>query len=1172
MCSKIAAQANNRHTVIDTSDPLIETAEIDSITLTPSASEQDGGPTPREHISLEDRLIRQNPETPCQRSFSLRKSIEDPMEIQDQSLPRPKKRSVRVGKKSVYGTEDSHGNIFGIATDYCLGDLASTQADNQYLNQRSTTNEWGGDTLVASQAQNFINLNRMSDSKHCEDSLLMPRKRVSPGKRPRGSLSSAQTSDKEPESQYGDNHHEDVASIPMTDLDMAERDQELAPSDLGSDLSSGTILLKTTTVDTDEEARQQHGGVSTPTPEVGISLSQGGPSTPFDYIHEIPWRTVIASESIATRKTWRSPCQEESSLKSRSRKRVKRSRDASLTGPHIYPARAPGIEQREKRIRSRSLSESVDLCRKESETRTSDNLPEAKHTAFMRSRASGQKIKRKFAESIIPTTARTSMRSENSIHPKRSRSLASELPPIPRTDTLHSVAAEDGAFRSDKPQKNMQGEGKVSLSDDDRSSYSLDLEQSDTRTQIIPRKNRIPTSPDISDRPWIRREIPSSKYFPEDTGSLGRVSPMRQPFWIKYMGKLIICFPTNVNPGLYEVEVVARTWLSKADKSDWLIFKIPGLPYLDKPQVPGRLSFSLTTDLRYQIDRSLLEESFTCGPRAMGSSRFGPSPLLRLHSEVLPSEIKREEVYFSPGDMHMSAQRCKVLESLSFEDGNPHNAIVLWLIAEIEKAMFHRRSEDAFAIWFTRLDFTQLRSAMTDILYQQQRSPSVPLKDTSTGPKTIGSNDLSNKANRTDNTTQNDDLSTWANGKIRLVPAYFAGLFTVVDPLKSEDLSKIAWNLDISVTRGINGKLQCRLILEFSSRTPPLLTVDGRDWLPNFATINGKVATQMEWRETEDGDLSLHHVNGLATADTIKIELHFQEHTFAEAHFSQSELRNEFRLPNVVDKVILGGTLTCGLDNTIITLAEPNCEDVFWRTSSLDGGMSTALPKLHLGYTMYMAVGKRGERAAEDLESLPDMQTVLDLASPTPQPGHTDIYDMTNYEGSAIQSQTSLASSSQDGVSSSLADKDDRQGNRATASMATQSAEIDLIEVKPDRTAEPVRQGTARFSFRRLICYLVIAFVLIRFQLRIRNETLIEYDAQGQSEGFPGEMNCAEERHQAIGIEDENDGPMIEAMHGSQRNGDVEVRVADAAQGSGQGGMSWRDMIDHALGWQELDG
>ena len=1036
------------------------------------------------------------------------------MEIQDQSLPRPKNRSVRVGKKSVYGTEDSHGNIFGIATEYCLDDLAATQADNQYLNQRSTTNEWGGDTLVASQAQNFINLNRMSDCKHFEDSLLMPRKRVSPGKRSRGSLDSAQTSDKELEWQYGDNHNEHVASVPVTDLDMAERDQELAPSDLGSDLSSGTILLKPTTLDINGEARQQYGGVSNSTPEVDITLSQGGPSTPFDYLHETPWKTVIASESIATRKTWRSPCQEDSSLKSRSRKRVK-----------------------------------------------------------LRSRASGQNIKRNFAESIIPTTARTSALSENSIHVKRSPSPASELPPMPRTNALHSVAAEDGAFRGDETQKNMQSEAKVSLSDDGRCSSSLDLEQSGTPIQKIHRKNRIPTSPDISDRPWIRREIPSSKYFPEDTGSLGRVSPMRQPFWIKYMGKLIVCFPTNVNPGLYEVEVVARIWLSKADKSDWLIFKIPGLPYLDEPQVPGRLSFSLATDLRYHIDRSLLEESYTCGPRAMGSSRFGPSPLLRLHSAILPSEIKREEVYFSPGDMLMSSQRCKVLESLSFEDGNPHNAIVLWLLAEIKKAMFDHRSEDAFAVWFARLDFAQLKSTMTDILYQQKRSPSVSLKNTSTGPKTMGSNDLSNKANRTDKTTQNDGLSTWANGRIRLVPAYFAGLFTVGDPLKSEDLSKIAWNLDISVTRDINGKLQCRLVLEFSSRTPPLLTVDGRDWLPNFATINGKVATQMEWRETEEGDLSLHHVNGLASADTIKIELHFQEHTFAEAHSSHGiESRHEFRLPNVVDKVILGGTLTCGLDNTIITLAEPNCEDVFWRSNSLDGQMSTALPKLHLGYTMYMTVGKRDERAEEDLESLPDMQTVLDLASPTPQPKYTDIYDMTNYEGSAIQAQTSLASSSQDGVSSSLADEDDRRGQRGTASMAIQSAETDTIEVNPNRTADPVRQGTARFSFRRLICYLVIAFVLIRFQLRIRDETLIEYDAQAQSQDFLDGMDSAEERHQAIGIRDENEGPMIEAMHGSQRDGDVKVQEADAAQGSGSGGMSWRDMIDHALGWQELDG
>ena len=1042
------------------------------------------------------------------------------------------------------------------------------------LNQRLHNNEWGGDTLVASQAQNFINLDRMSGSKHAEESLLVPRKRVSPGKRSRDSLGLTQTFDKELEWQYGDNQDGDVKPFTVTDLDMAEHNQDPAPSDLGSDLSSGTILLKPTTVDIDGKVRQQD-----PTPEVDVTLSQSGPSTSFNRQHEIPWKTTMPSESIAARKPWRSPCQEDFSLKSGSRKRVRRSLDASLTGPRRmsmekHPARALGMEPRERRIRSRSLSQSTDLCRKESEARISDKLSEAKHTAVTLSRASGQKIKRNYAESVVPTTARSSKILEHGIHVKRCPSPASELPPMPRTGTLHSVATPDPAFQSDRTQKNIQKEPKPSLGDSDRYSHSSDLEQSDTPAQSIPQRNRVPTSPDISDRPWIRREIPSSKYFPEDTGSLGRVSPMRQPFWIKYRGKLIVCFPTNVNPGSYEIEVVAKIWLSNADKSDWLTFRIPGLPYLEKPAAPGRMSFSLTTDLVYQIDRSLLEESYTYGPRATGFSRFGHSPLLRLHCEVLPSETQREEVDFSPGDVLMSSRRCKVLESLSFENGNPQNAMVLWLLAEIKKAMFDCRSEDPFAIWFARLDFAQLRSAMTDILYQQKRSPSVSLEDASTRPRIIGSTDFSNKVNPTDKTTQSDELSAWADGKIRLMPAYFAGLFTLGDPLKSEDLSKMAWNLGISVTQGINEKLQCRLILEFPSGTPPLLTVDGRDWLPNFAIINGKVATQMEWRETEDGDLSLHHVNGLATEDTIKIELHFQEHTLAEAVSSHgSESRNEFRLPNVVDKVILGGTLACDLDNTIITLAEPNREDIFWRTDSLDGRMSTALPKLPIGYTMHMAVGKGRERAEEVLDPLPDMQTVLDLASPTPQPRHTKICDMIDDELPAMRSQTSVTSSSQDAGSSSPVNNDDRQGQPNTASITVQPAETDIIEPNTNRTADPVRQGGARFSFGRLMWYLVIISLLIRFQLRLRNETLVEYDTHATSEDFPDGMKSAENQHEvAIGNGDDHDRPMIRAMHESHWDGDVKVREAGAAQGTGQGGMSWRDMIDHALGWQELEG
>ena len=1152
MCSKIAAHPNNRHAVIDTSDSLTETAEIDSITLASSALGQDEGPRPREHISLRDRIIHNNPDAPCQRGVLLRKPAGNPNETLDQSLPRPKNRSVRVGKKSVYGTEDSHGNIFGIAKEYCRSDLAATQDDNQYLNQPAPTNEWGGDTLVASQAQKFIDLDRMPDSKHSEDSLLVPRKRVSPGKRSRGSFSLAQTLDKESGWQHGDCQDEDVTSSPATDLDMAENNQDLAPSDLGSDLSSCTILLKPTKVNLDAAARQQDCSISNPTPEVDITSSQDAPSTAFKGLHKSPWNKVTPAERIATRKSWRSPCQEDFSLKSDSRKRIRRSLDAALTGRQKMSdgkclATARSIQQEEmRRIRSRSLSQPIDLCRKESEARTRDKSTKTKHMEFVLGRASGQKIKGNSAESILPTTARTSTISEDSIDRKCCPPPTSELPPVPQKGTLHGVAVQHRACRSDKSQGNVEEETKVSLSDNDSFSPSLDLDQSDKPVRPIPRKTRVPTSPDISDRPWIRREIPSSKYFPEDVGSPGRAGPMRQPFWIKYRGKLIICFPTNVNPGSYEVEIVSRIWLSKADKSDWLIFRIPGLPYLEKPEAPGRLSFSLTTDLRYQIDRSLLQKSYTCGPLAMGSSRFGPSPLVRLHREVLPSKIGIREDCFSPSDLLIYSRRCKVLESLSLKDGAPHDAMVLWLLEEIKNAMYDRRSEDPFGNWFAKLDLAQLGSAMAHIMHQKQMSPSVSLKDKSPSSKIIGSTDLSNQVNQTDSTTQNDGSSTWANGKISLTPAYFAGLFTAGDPLKSEDLAKVAWNFAISVTRSIDGKVQCRLMLEFPSSERPLLTVDGRDWLPNFATINGKVATQKEWRETEDGDLSLHHVNGPAASDTIKTELHFQEHTFAEAH-SGNASRKKFRLPNVVDKVILGGTLTCSLDNTIITLAEPNCEDVFWRTDSLAGQMSTALPKLHLGYKMYMAVGKGGERAEDDLESLPDMQTVLDLASPTPPPRHSENHDTINSEGPAMRSQTSLASSSQDGV---------------------QSAETDLVELNTNRTAEPVRQGTARVSLRRLMLYLVIAFLLFRFHLRLSHETLMEYDAQAESEQFPDGMDSVEEQHEVIGT----DGAVIEAMHGRQQDGDVGVLEADAAPRSDRGGTSWRDVIDHALGWQQLEG
>lgn len=1204
---QIAAQPNGRHVVIETSTPLVEAAEIDSITPVPPDLQEGPKSISKGAVGLEERILYETPGTPLQKHPVWGKPVKEPGEHREQSIHRRKGRIVHVGERSVYGTEESHEELFGTPSEYLLCNFAELENGRMYPSQLPHTNEWSGDTLVASQAHDFIHAHQGSETGYSDNALIVPRKRASPGRRFQCPVSLDLAFDQKiawiNEDDQGNNNTYSYSRDPI----IAAPNQGSAPSEQGSNLSSSTVLLKSPAEMAIDAETPRANPLQSPGSTPKVTRSEGDNLTSQEHLSEPSPTKFRDKKKIITKKPWQSPCQEDFSPRASPRKRMRRSLDTSMFESQSSrtmdsPVRGGGLQEEKRRIRSRSLSRLGESHGQTSDARTAQKVYGLRHRAYTLGRARGENMKPDYAKVAVPPASRKRSRhsftpissppstcSDDCLQAEHREYSTLKLAPSSRNDTPCAKIPPTQSLPSGHTQKHPGKPKDVFHAEDPGYAPSPDSDDSDTPIRPAPKKNRVATSPDISDRPWLRREIPSSKYFPEETGSPSRAGPVRQPFWIKFQGKMIICFPSNVSPGVYETVVIAKIHLSEQDENGWRSFKVPGLPLLDDCQPPGRASFSLNAPIQYEIDRSLLEHSYTCGPNlAIGTSRFGSSPLLHLRIEPQDRSFK-EDSYSYKGDMAIPAQWYKVLEALSFEDGVPNNDVFLWLFTEMEKAISGRTTGDPFSTWFAQLDFNRLRSAMSTVLHERHESIARSPEEIHTMPKLKqddGSSDWtssSNKVNGTGIAEEKDDLSSCANDKIRMPPAYFAGLFTTEDPLAFEDASRLAWKIDLSVTHSLDRKLHCRLILEFLSRTPPLLIIDARDWLPDFAIINGKVAKQMEWRETEDGDLALHHIKGIDSGEAVKIEMYFQELAVGETFTSQGgKSRLELRLPNVIDKVILGGSLTCDIENAFVTLTERNREDVTWRSDSLCGRNSVALPKLSQGYRMYLALHDRSGGKDDDLETLPDMDTVLGLATPSRQPSLALI-------DQPIQSHTSSPSPSKQ--ERKLVGPDHHHTeHKPTTSLSSRSV-IHITEnpaagANDPRVRPSAHQRIRRFPLRRLMLYLVLAVFILRAVKHlgdaVRDEPLMHHDTHTEFEGWLHGLNFRDgsDGNQDLGsipgdIVDEAQGVIGNTTTMMEMRGEEGMEWGSAERERERERIvkvaSWRDMIDHALGWRELE-
>ena len=153
----------------------------------------------------------------------------------------------------------------------------------------------------------------------------------------------------------------------------------------------------------------------------------------------------------------------------------------------------------------------------------------------------------------------------------------------------------------------------------------------------------------------------------------------------------------------------------------------------------------------------------------------------------------------------------------------------------------------------------------------------------------------------------------------KLSPVHYEALEALDDPLLQVHPSDVVKELDIRIEEIFGSELECRMSLEVQvGSSSRLLTIDDSDWNPSFFLIDGKLATEKagEWRENEEGHKTLFKSSTMDSGPTIKLEMRWKEMVTSDEFKGEVEAKTkvEYKIPRILDKFILGGTLQCRVD------------------------------------------------------------------------------------------------------------------------------------------------------------------------------------------------------------------------------------------------------------------
>lgn len=144
----------------------------------------------------------------------------------------------------------------------------------------------------------------------------------------------------------------------------------------------------------------------------------------------------------------------------------------------------------------------------------------------------------------------------------------------------------------------------------------------------------------------------------------------------------------------------------------------------------------------------------------------------------------------------------------------------------------------------------------------------------------------------------------------------FQAMEALGDSLVSGELSDLVWNLKIKVDRVYSKDLECRMSFNVEvGHNRRLLTMYAPNWIPDLSIVDGRITSKFEgeWREDENGNLTMFNFSGMAVRQRIKVKMRWKELVNHEV----GKPKIEYGLPNILGKSVLGGSLKCMIDGGV---------------------------------------------------------------------------------------------------------------------------------------------------------------------------------------------------------------------------------------------------------------
>lgn len=230
-----------------------------------------------------------------------------------------------------------------------------------------------------------------------------------------------------------------------------------------------------------------------------------------------------------------------------------------------------------------------------------------------------------------------------------------------------------------------------------------------------------------------------------------------------------------------------------------------------------------------------------------------------------------------------------------------------------------------------------------------------------------------------------------------LCPVQFSALETSEDSFVPVETSSPVWNLDIQIDRVCGQNLVCRmsLIVEVGNDSERLLAFHAHKWVPELSFIDGRLATQTagEWRETEDGYLTLLKSPSMISGQIVRVEMRWKElivpGEFKGDGVAMSNV--EYYLPTIIGRSVLGGSLTCNDDNVMLSLDDGEADGMDFHFFKSYARNQTKLPKLLQGYSMQLSFHQMLPRSPRIVRFADEFKCCSETSSNIPSTlGHTD--------------------------------------------------------------------------------------------------------------------------------------------------------------------------------------